>query len=85
MFLLRYDWRNGLPVCKYGCHQNSETPFGKHRIDEYLVKNNFLKYLQERSGNCKDFLVKLGLTKTAYKSIMYDELQAKLKELVNNS
>jgi len=81
MFLLRFDWRNGLPVCKYGCHQNAETPWGKHRIDEYLVNNNFLTYLQDRSGNCKDFLVKSGMSKTEYKRFIYDDLKAKLQSL----
>jgi hypothetical protein len=81
MFLLRYDWRNGIPVCKFGCHQNAENPWGKHKIDEYLVKNDLLLYLQERSGNCKNFLIKIGMTKTDYKRFMYEDLKAKLKDL----
>ena len=24
--LLRHDWRNGIPVCKFGCHSYAETP-----------------------------------------------------------
>lgn len=81
MFLLRYDWRNGLPVCKYGCHQNAETPHGKHLINNYILEQGFMEYLQERSGNCKEWLLKHNMTKTDYKRFMYDDLKAKLKEL----
>jgi hypothetical protein len=73
MFLLRYSWRNGILLCKYGCHQNAETPEGKHKIDQYIAP--FRTYLQDRSGNCKDWLVKHGITKTDYKRQMFDELK----------
>lgn len=74
-WLLRNDYRNGLPVCKYGCHQNAETPWGRHKIDEYLQEKDYLKYLQERSGNAKDFLFKLGMTKQEYQAKMIKELK----------
>lgn len=73
MFLLRYSWRNGILVCKYGCHQHAETPEGKHKIDEYIAP--FRKYLQDRSGNCKDWLVAHGMTKADYKRQMHNELK----------
>ena len=81
MFLLRYDWRNGLPVCEYGCHSYAETPTGKHLINEYILKNGFMEYLQERSGNCKDFLLARKMTKDDYRLLMYNDLTAKLREL----
>lgn len=74
-WLLRNDHRNGIPVCKYGCHQNAETPWGKHKIDEYLIENNLLEYLQERTGNCKDYLLKKGMSKAEYQAIMLKELK----------
>jgi hypothetical protein len=73
MFLLRYAWRNGILVCKYGCHQHGETPEGKHKIDEYIAP--FRNYLQDRSGNCKDWLLSHSMTKLEYKRQMFNELK----------
>jgi hypothetical protein len=75
MWILKNDYRNGIPVCKYGCHQNAETPFGKHQISEYLISKNYLNYLQERSGNAKDYLFKIGMSKPEYQAKMLMELK----------
>jgi hypothetical protein len=78
--LLRYDWRNGIPVCKYVCHSYAETPTGKHLIDQYLTETGYLSYLQDRSGTCKDWFVSHGITKKDFLSQMYEDLKLKIEE-----
>ena len=78
--LLRYDWRNGIPVCKYNCHSYAETPTGKAKISDYLRNADLLNYLQERSGQAKQWFVEHGITKNDFLKQMYDDLQAKIEE-----
>ena len=73
--LLRHDYRNGILVCKYGCHQHAETPVGKHKIDAYLTSKGYLEYLQLRTGNCKDYFVQHGITRDDFLQSMLDELR----------
>lgn len=79
-FLLRYDWRNGLLVCKYVCHNYAETPTGKAKIAAYLKDSDLLDYLQARSGQCKDWFVSHGITRTDFLSQIYEDLKNKLSE-----
>ncbi|MFA5307723.1 MAG: hypothetical protein WC365_09800 [Candidatus Babeliales bacterium] len=79
-FLLRYDWRNGLLVCKYVCHNYAETPTGKAKIASYLKDADLLDYLQERSGQCKDWFVSHGISRKDFMSQMYEDLKRKLNE-----
>lgn len=80
MLLLKHDWRNGIPVCKYVCHSYAETPTGKAKIASYLNDHGLLDYLQARSGQCKQWFVEHGITKTQYLKSMYDDLKAKLSD-----
>lgn len=80
MLLLKHDWRNGLPVCKFGCHSYAETPTGKAKIASYLQENDLLDYLQARSGQCKQWFVSHGITKKDFLSQMYRDLKDKLGE-----
>ena len=75
--LLRYDWRNGVLLCKYGCHQWAETPAGKHAIDKLIEP--YRDYLQERSGSCKQWFVDKGITRNAYLQDVKKELEEILK------
>jgi hypothetical protein len=70
--LLRYDWRNGVLVCKYGCHQFAETPEGKHLINKLIEP--YRDYLQERSGQSKDWFAKNNLTRTEFLQEVKKEL-----------
>ena len=79
--LLRYDWRNGILVCKYVCHAYAETPAGKAKIAEYLKNRDLLDYLQERSGVAKDWFIKHGITKRDYLMQMYEDLKEKIIEV----
>ena len=72
-FLLRYNWRNGVLVCKYICHAHAETPEGKHQID--LLIEPHRKYLQDRSGQSKDWFVKHGMSRHDYCIEMKLELE----------
>lgn len=79
--LLRYDWRNGILLCKYQCHPFAETPEGKHEIDLYITPHR--DHLQERSGSSKDWFVKYGITKQEYCESMKKELESILGERTN--
>jgi hypothetical protein len=82
MFLLKHDWRHGIPACKFihpgnkhfkmSCHQFAETATGKHLINAYLAP--YREYLTDRSRPAKQWLVEHGMTKNEFKQIMYDEL-----------
>jgi len=84
-FLLRYNWRNGIPSCKWvhgknghlkmSCHQFAETPEGKHIIDVYQAR--FRDYLTARSGVAKQWFVEHGITKRDYLIEMYNDLSQK--------
>lgn len=81
-FLLRYNWRNGIPTCKWchgdnwklrmSCHQYAETPQGKHLIDVY--QEPFRDYLTDRSGVSKQWFAEHGITKREYLIEMHQEL-----------
>jgi len=85
-FLLKYSFRNAIPACKWpkdeyalSCHQFAETPNGKRRIDQYQEEKGYSDYLQERSGRCKDWFVKHGISRKDYLLQMYQEL----KDIIN--
>lgn len=76
-FLLRYDWRNAILLCKYDCHAYAETPEGKHKIDLHIAP--FRDYLQARSGSCKQYFVEHGISRKDFLKSVYDELQEELR------
>jgi len=81
-FLLRWDWRNGIPVCKWwhdgneqlgcSCHQYAETWGGKEKIAEYAKQ--FHDHLINRNVTAKQWLVERGMTKKDFKIMMYQDL-----------
>ena len=75
--LLRYDWRNGVLVCKYGCHAYAETMQGRHLLDKLIEP--YRDYLQERSGSCKQLFVDKGITRNEYLQDVKKELEEILK------
>jgi len=75
-FLLRYDWRNSILLCKYICHQYAETPEGKHKIDKFIEP--YRNYLQARSVSCKQYFVERGITRKDFLKTVYAELQGEL-------
>jgi hypothetical protein len=82
-FLLRYDWRNGIPCCKWvhfgnkhfkmPCHAFAEVPAGKHLINAHIAP--FRDYLTDRAGQSKQWLTEKGMTKNEFKALMYEELR----------
>jgi hypothetical protein len=82
-FLLRYDWRNGIPACKWlhsgnkhfkaSCHQHAETIFGKAKILEYIEPHR--DYLHDREGQSKDWFIRHNITRNEYLLLMKQELQ----------
>lgn len=82
IYLLRWDWRNGIPVCKWAndrgtqlsmsCHQFAETLQGRNMISDHM--KIFHKYLYERNVSAKQWLVEHGMTKKDFKELMYKDL-----------
>jgi hypothetical protein len=90
-FLLKYNYRNAIPTCKwpkdeYGmsCHQFAETPNGKKRISDYQEKVGYSDYLQERSGQAKQWFVTHGISRADYLKEMYNELRIKAGATAGN-
>lgn len=96
-FLLRWDWRNGIPVCKWvhkdnekfkmSCHQYAETWEGRQKIADYAEQ--YSERIVKRSMTAKQWFVEHGITKQDYKAEMYTDLtvtwaltKTKEKELV---
>ena len=81
--LLRWDYRNGIAVCKYphdfnkpmktSCHQYAETPVGRLKIAR--EKFQYDEYFQERIIPFKQWLLDNRMSKAEFKLKMYNELK----------
>ncbi len=78
--LLRWDYRNGIPVCKWhrpglqmSCHQYADTPAGRNEI--YNRVPIVGEYFNSRLIPFKQWLVDKGITKAEFKNLMYNELK----------
>jgi len=73
--LTRYDWRNGILLCKWTCHKEAHTKQGGRKIEDYLIEKDFYNYLTERETQSKQWFVRNGITKNDYLLTMYNELK----------
>ena len=89
--LLKWDWRNLFVVSmssddKYKidgltAHQFADTLKGRDKV-HMIIGNDQWTYLQRMElWNFKDYLVAHGSTRDEFKLCIYNELNAKLKEL----
>lgn len=86
--VLRYDWRNGIPLCnvynvnnqKYGgqtCHQYAHTFKGENEIRQF-VDVKYLEYAE--AYRLKEFLMELGVSRNQFLLSMKDDLQRKIEQ-----
>lgn len=62
--VLRWDAQNGVPVCKYGCHQLAHTRAGERKI----VRMVDIDYLESREQvTYKDYLMRHALTDSEFR------------------
>jgi len=90
MLLLKHDFRNGIPLCKWvhqlnedmkmSCHKFAETPEGKRRIGEFLERRGYTKYLTERSCNSKQWLLEHKMSRSEFLLERKLELEKIIKE-----
>ena len=84
-YLLRYDWRNGFPVCKYrnheydngkgmSCHRYADTPAGREVIESIIKKRGQWDYIKTIGFQKKaDFLLGRGISELEFlKEIKHD-------------
>lgn len=73
--ILRWDYRNGIPGCKYSCHSFYHTLSGQKWILENLEEEVIL-YLSEFDNVLyKDYLFEHGLTDNEFRKIKLEELK----------
>lgn len=85
-WLLRFDYRNGFPCCKYphkiggmspvmSCHQWADSIKGKSTIMLALNKLDLINYFQERQQELKQYLQDHNMSRAEFKALMYNELK----------
>lgn len=80
VLLTKYLAINGFPCCRYDCHQFAHTKKGTRQIEDWLAKNGWLDYLQERETSSKQWFVDHHITRNDYLKKMYDELKGIIKK-----
>lgn len=85
--VLRWDYRNGFPVCKGNdlwdgktCHGFAHTKLGEKKIIEVLEDYHYDYLCKREQMTLKDFLVQEGVSKVEFYRQMADELKDKIKE-----
>lgn len=70
--LLRYDWRNGVPLCAE-CHAEADTIAGRNHIGQYVD----VEYLSHNENRVlKDHLTEYAKSRTEFLTDELDELKA---------
>ena len=72
--LLRNDWRNGVPVCRGGCHLEAERISVTAKIIEESSRRDYLRWKQE-FRTVKDYLVNRGITMNEFERSTLEELK----------
>lgn len=75
--LLRYDWRNGIPLCA-DCHRLAHSEKGRVAISQAVPWYSTLCDLE--GVTIKDWLAVMGLTDSEWRGKMLAELKAKAAE-----
>jgi hypothetical protein len=75
--LLRYDWRNGIPLCP-DCHRELDSIKGRAWISRVVPWHDFLSDMERVT--IKEYLAVMGLTDDEWRRKMLAELKAKCAE-----
>lgn len=78
--ILRYDYRNGIPVCKYGCHQEIDSIAGLKLI-EVMRPFDIIHCSEFQNMPFKEYLVKRGITEKEF----LEEKKKELNEIIRIS
>jgi len=77
-YILRWDWRNGIPVCVGKCHRLA------HRLEGAMMIANahkFIYYLRKNENvTLMEYCLKNGITKEEFRRQAAKELKEKIKE-----
>ena len=75
--VLRWDWRNGVPLCK-DCHKFGHTNQGRRAIETKLGKAH-MDYLDKYERvTLKDYLMDAGQSRKEFEAGMVEELKMKV-------
>lgn len=83
--VLRYDYRNGIPLCKTNwggrsCHSFSHTKRGEDKIRAVIPEYHYNYLMRMELKTLKDFLQEENLTREEFYNGMATELKEKIKE-----
>lgn len=83
-WLLRWDWRNGIPVCKISrdgdqsCHLFAKSKNGEYELQ---IRYPYWNYLRDRENiKYKDYLVQNGITTAEFRQMIAKELKEKINK-----
>ena len=82
--ILRWDWRNGVPVCKpitrRNCHQEADTIKGRELVSMKIGLENY-EYIKKMERVIhKDYLRENGLSENKWRQQVKDELLKMMEE-----
>jgi hypothetical protein len=79
--ILRWEWRNGIPGCRYKCHMFYHTKAGELWIAENHKHYKLL--LDHETIVYKQYLLDVKLTDAEFRELEILELKTKIKEHKN--
>lgn len=88
-WLLRWDWRNGIPVCKIRkpfiayewkgtCHEYAKSKCGEDNIRQWFPHWGYL--CDRENIKYKDYLVQNGMTTAEFREMVAKELKEKIND-----
>lgn len=76
--LTRWDWRNGIPVCKFGCHQWVDTKEGERFVENLIGSKLYFELDRCAQKVLKQHLVEKGISVNEFRQKMKKGLLEKL-------
>lgn len=70
--VLRWDWKNGVPVCKKYCKEVSDNPEGSAYLLDHSHLNSYLLSCLESYPTYEDFLATHGGDDRKYREYMFE-------------
>jgi hypothetical protein len=85
--VLRWDWRNGVPVCRQKCkngvdknHDYADTLAGRDEIQEIIGAGRWVYLKTQEQYTLPAYCAKHGMSRDEFMLMMKDDLKAALNE-----
>ena len=73
--ILRYDWRNTVPVCRFGCHSKIDSIMGIRLLEE-LRPLDMIHLREYENMTFKDYCRNYEITENEFLSMMKNQLKS---------